>query len=50
MEGTLKFVPPGGYRACQSCSQSKSKCIQPEDGVGKCERCVPRRTAARGLG
>ncbi|TLS27166.1 hypothetical protein PpBr36_04774 [Pyricularia pennisetigena] len=35
---TLKFVPPGGHRACANCSIAKSKCITP-DGATKCERC-----------
>ncbi|KAI6363657.1 hypothetical protein MCOR25_005835 [Pyricularia grisea] len=35
---TLKFVPPGGHRACANCSVAKAKCITP-DGATKCERC-----------
>lgn len=34
---TLKFVPPGGHRACANCSVAKAKCITP-DGATKCER------------
>ena len=33
----LKFVPPGGYRACANCAAAKAKCIQPDEG-GRCER------------
>ena len=40
MDAPLKFVPPGGYRACANCASAKAKCIQPDEGAGKCERCV----------
>ncbi|OAA65287.1 zinc finger, mynd-type domain containing protein [Niveomyces insectorum RCEF 264] len=29
----LKFVPPGGHRACLNCSAAKAKCVFPEDGT-----------------
>lgn len=29
---TVKFVPPGGHRACLSCSAAKAKCVFPEEG------------------
>ncbi|KAL8377183.1 hypothetical protein RB595_008049 [Gaeumannomyces hyphopodioides] len=35
---SVKFVPPGGHRACANCSISKARCITPE-GATKCERC-----------
>ncbi len=39
MEHTVKFVPPGGYRACSNCAAAKAKCIRPDEAPhGKCER------------
>ncbi|KAL8289469.1 hypothetical protein RB597_001192 [Gaeumannomyces tritici] len=35
---SVKFVPPGGHRACANCSISKARCITPE-GAARCERC-----------
>ncbi|EFX03347.1 zinc finger, mynd-type domain containing protein [Grosmannia clavigera kw1407] len=29
---SVKFVPPGGHRACLSCSAAKAKCVFPDDG------------------
>ncbi len=42
MDAILRFVPPGGYRACVNCATAKAKCIQLFENTpgGKCERCV----------
>ncbi|CAK7199793.1 hypothetical protein SEUCBS139899_002477 [Sporothrix eucalyptigena] len=31
---SVKFVPPGGHRACLSCSAAKAKCVFADDGDG----------------